>query len=114
MNQQEFLDEIGDDIHDKMDYATYDDVLPILKKIENYLNGHSMEFINPDDETPVLGEPFSIGIRMQAQRSKDVLCLMDTGIVKVDRRLRNFNGCGYDSESWESGLGEVVGWKHIT
>lgn len=37
MNQQEFLDEIGDDIHNKMDYATYEDVIPILEKIESYI-----------------------------------------------------------------------------
>lgn len=42
MNQEEFLDEIGEDIHGKMDYATYEDVIPILDKIKNYLDDRKM------------------------------------------------------------------------
>jgi len=42
MTQEDFLDEIGDDIHDKMDYATYEDVIPILDKIKNYLDDRKM------------------------------------------------------------------------
>jgi hypothetical protein len=57
MNQQEFLDEIGDDIHDKMDHATYDDVLPILKKIENYLNDPTWNLVR---RLPTPGIPLKL------------------------------------------------------
>jgi len=72
-----------------------------------------VNWIKVEDRLPELRKPFSIGIRMKAQDSEDVLCKMEDGSLKVDRRLRNFDEAGYDSEGWKSCTGEVEFWAHI-